>query len=520
MAIKAFEGGKVQLFDKDTGDFLSLGKVYVYEPGTTTLKTSYTTSALSVANANPVILDSYGRGEIWVSGNAKFLVQDASGGSEYEVDNYNRDASSSSDAYNLATNGSFENETELSGLPDNWTITLYTGGTQTLDTTVSTHGAQSLKFTSTGSGGGYATQTTFAQVSNNRTYLVRFALKSSVADVRNLVQVKWYDLDQVFISNSSVYDNSTTNPTSFTVQQVTVTAPATAAFAKLELYGCHSSDVTSGSTWYDAVEMVTNIFLEDTTDGAGAGPYLDLRRAVVRAANDLAGFIRFMAYDSAGNDTEFVGLLIQVLDGTNGSEDGAAHLRTMVAGTVGTRLSIAQGTYTPSAVGGDKGGDTFNAIDYYRNGTKMLTPLQMVELETGAVATGTTTIPVDDTIPQNTEGTQFMSLDITPKSATNILRISILAHLANSAGFWMNMSLFQDSTASALGSSIRNNPTVDTIGQVQLVHTMVAGTTSPTTFKVSCGSNVAGTTTFNGFTGARFLGGVMNSFIRIEEFAA
>lgn len=261
MSIKAFEGGKVQLFDKDTGDFLSLGKVYVYEPGTTTAKTSYTTSALSVANANPVILDAYGRAEIWVSGNAKFLIQDANGGSEYEVDNYNRDESGSSTVYNLAANGSFEIGTTT---PDSWTVTLYTGGTQILDTAASTHGAQSIKFTSAGPGGGYITQSAFSQVANSQTYLVRFTLKSSVADVRNLVQVKWYDADQVFISNTTVYDNSTTNPTSFASRQLIVTAPSTAAFAKLELYGCHSSDVTTGSTWYDNVEF-TNILLRDAS---------------------------------------------------------------------------------------------------------------------------------------------------------------------------------------------------------------------------------------------------------------
>jgi hypothetical protein len=47
---------------------LAGGKVYTYEPGTSTPKDTYTTSAASVANANPVILDSRGEATIFWSG--------------------------------------------------------------------------------------------------------------------------------------------------------------------------------------------------------------------------------------------------------------------------------------------------------------------------------------------------------------------------------------------------------------------------------------------------------------------
>jgi hypothetical protein len=40
--------------------------------------------------------------------------------------------------------------------------------------------------------------------------------------------------------------------------------------------------------------------------------------------------------------------------------------------------------------------------------------LQVVNTTTGAVATGTTVMPFDDTIPQSGEGDQYMSLAITP----------------------------------------------------------------------------------------------------------
>lgn len=64
-----------QFFDNN-GDPLNGGKVYTYEAGTTTPKATYTTSTGLVANANPVILDSAGRAQIWLGdGGYKFILK-------------------------------------------------------------------------------------------------------------------------------------------------------------------------------------------------------------------------------------------------------------------------------------------------------------------------------------------------------------------------------------------------------------------------------------------------------------
>jgi len=57
--------------------------------------------------------------------------------------------------------------------------------------------------------------------------------------------------------------------------------------------------------------------------------------------------------------------------------------------------------------------------------------VQMVSTQTGALQTDTTTIPADDTIPQNTEGFEVMTLAITLKSATNKLEIDVVANVAH-----------------------------------------------------------------------------------------
>ena len=159
------------------------------------------------------------------------------------------------------------------------------------------------------------------------------------------------------------------------------------------------------------------------------------------------------------------------------------------------------------------------------NGTGTITGvpgavLQMVNSSTGAVATGTTLIPSDDTIPQNTEGNEYMTLAVTPRGATNNLRIDVVVQVSSSAGGGrMVAALFQDSTANALAVSTQGFIDANKPMMLSFTHYMTAGTTSATTFKVRVGAAQAGTTTFNGVSGGRLYGGVSSSSITITEVA-
>jgi hypothetical protein len=61
----------------DDGVAVSGAKVYTYEAGTTTNATTYTTSALSVANANPIVADSAGRYVAYLAAgaNLRFIIK-------------------------------------------------------------------------------------------------------------------------------------------------------------------------------------------------------------------------------------------------------------------------------------------------------------------------------------------------------------------------------------------------------------------------------------------------------------
>lgn len=149
------------------------------------------------------------------------------------------------------------------------------------------------------------------------------------------------------------------------------------------------------------------------------------------------------------------------------------------------------------------------------------TIVQVVNTQTGAVATGTGTIPDDDTIPQITEGDEYMTLAITPASASNRLLIQVITNLSASSQDAHTTALFQDSTANAL-AAVQTTGSGISLAMFQsiLTHEMAAGTTSATTFRVRAGNASAGTTTFNGTAGTRELGGVAASSITIWEIAA
>ena len=148
--------------------------------------------------------------------------------------------------------------------------------------------------------------------------------------------------------------------------------------------------------------------------------------------------------------------------------------------------------------------------------------VQVVNTQTGAVATGTGTCSYDDTIMQNTEGTEFMTLAITPTSSTSKLKFDIVFNGCNNVSNKITtVGLFQDSTANALATvqnlnfyGVANNPFT-----LSLNHFMTAGTTSSTTFKVRAGGDTSSTTTFNGQNGSRKGGGVLASSITITEIA-
>lgn len=146
--------------------------------------------------------------------------------------------------------------------------------------------------------------------------------------------------------------------------------------------------------------------------------------------------------------------------------------------------------------------------------------LQVVSNTNNSYSSSSSTVPADNSIPQNTEGFEVVTVSITPSSASNKLLI-ILNSFATSSGSGSILctSLFQDTTASALKSVAVTAGAGGWMVHNSFNHYMTAGTTSATTFKMRLGGHI-GTTYINGNTGARLYNGKSNCSITVMEIQA
>ena len=144
-------GGVAAQFFNNDGIPLSGGKLYSYTAGTTTPQTTYTTSAGTIAHANPIVLNSSGRvpgGEIWlISTPYKFVLNDSTGAligtydnisgigaASYQVQNFTGDGTTT--LFTLSTSSFGENYTfvYINGVYQNKNTYTVSGVTLTFST--------------------------------------------------------------------------------------------------------------------------------------------------------------------------------------------------------------------------------------------------------------------------------------------------------------------------------------------------------------------------------------------------
>jgi hypothetical protein len=145
--------------------------------------------------------------------------------------------------------------------------------------------------------------------------------------------------------------------------------------------------------------------------------------------------------------------------------------------------------------------------------------LQIASNTVGTYSLNAATIPVDNTTPQNTEGTELLSQAITPKSATSKLVVEVTVVMACTTSIDTGaIALFQDAAADAIAA---NPCSVSGFAlPMTLRYEVVSGSTTARTFKVRAGCN----TNSMLFNGVNTVGAVMNglcqSFISVTEIAA
>ena len=133
------------------------------------------------------------------------------------------------------------------------------------------------------------------------------------------------------------------------------------------------------------------------------------------------------------------------------------------------------------------------------------------------LVTGTTLIPIDNTIPQLTEGVNLFAVAFAPTTTGNKIRISATIFGAYSVAAQVSAALYQDSTANALAAVATKVTAANDSFSLRLEWEITAASTSATIFKINVGGSTAGTVSINGNAGAGIFGGVAASSLVITE---
>lgn len=233
----------------------------------------------------------------------------------------------------------------------------------------------------------------------------------------------------------------------------------------------------------------------------------------ITLAGAVAGFCRFQDNFATGDKVYY-----SIEDGNN-REEGygtlttgspwtltrTTVLRTISAGTFNNSSPSALSLTSTAIVGIAAAADIIGLV------------VGSAYASTSSLITCNTVLPCDNTIPQNTEGTEVITLAYTPKFADSILRIRAVLSGAQAAQYVTAAALFVDNTANALVAQASYSG-ASGHEVYELYHEEVSGNTTSRTYKVRCGPNTAGTVYVNGNqAGTQYFNGVEKSGISITE---
>lgn len=252
--------------------------------------------------------------------------------------------------------------------------------------------------------------------------------------------------------------------------------------------------------------------------------------APVSVANGGTGVVTFTAYAVLCGGTTSTGPLQSIASvGTSGQalkSGGAAALPSFgtlaIAGGGTGATSLSAGVIQSDAsVLSSLGVGSANQVLKNSAGTvgwALTGVLQIVSTNTTAVVdtSAGSDIPDDDTIPQNTEGTQVLTLSITPKSASSTLLIKFFVGGTPAASSAAISALFVDSTANALAAAYIYQAGTGGSYNGVLEYAVASGSTSARTYKIRVGGG--GFRVNSGSSNNRKFGGVAATYLIIMEY--
>jgi len=511
--------GRQQFIDGN-GDPLAGGFVHFYVPNTLTPKDTWQDSGQATLNTNPVELDASGEAVIYGSGSYRQIVTDIDGNPIWDqltADTavggivFGGVSTGTANAQNIAASTFSQQDGQQvqffvgTGLTNTGPLTIALGGGSPIallkDTTsgptpltggeVAEGNAVTMIY-SVSRGAFHLVQNDFDPVNIplQQSTPVNFALK---------VDVNSPGANQLTISikNLDGTDPSTLAPVYVPFRNATATSGIP---AQLKLTAATSFTLSSGSTLGTSSGIAGRIWAVLFNDGGTA------RIGLVNLLSSTANWV------SALRD----GINSATAEGGGGGADTNQVIYASTAVSSQPMTIIGYFNITEATAGNWSTAPSY--VEVFHQGIPLPGSIvQNPRTDLGTVATGTTRIPFDNTIPQITEGDQYMTQAITPLASPNLLRVTAQIIISSSTSAASNaVALFQDSTANALKTVEQDQASAAEVYTVTMSYVARALSTSPTTFRIRAATN-AGTLTFNGSAGGGLYGGTLNSFMQVEE---
>jgi hypothetical protein len=143
--------------------------------------------------------------------------------------------------------------------------------------------------------------------------------------------------------------------------------------------------------------------------------------------------------------------------------------------------------------------------------------VQIVETKNTGVFSTATTIPADNTVPQNTEGVEAFTLNVTPKESTSKILVECWGMFSASTTAAATFALFKDSDASAFAAQLLNAAGANFAVPFYFAGSFTAGTTSAITIKFRFGGNGTNTVQLNQINSVAYLDTSDGCHIKITE---
>jgi hypothetical protein len=156
------------------------------------------------------------------------------------------------------------------------------------------------------------------------------------------------------------------------------------------------------------------------------------------------------------------------------------------------------------------------------NGTGSVAQERVAVLTTRSGIDPATRIPLDNTKPQSNEGSQILSLSITPRSATNVLVAEFTCQASLTGLGNALFAIFDSNSADARGSHWDTLETASYSDTIVVRAYWTPGTTSAITVSVRGSTEVgnAAQLWINGTSGGDFLGGSLNAMLTVREITS